>query len=338
MIILENYPLKKINTFGVRANAKYYCEINYMSDLLELVNSDVFNDNERLILGGGSNILFTRDFDGLVINMNLKGTKIIFSDEEIVEIEVAAGVIWHDFVITCLNSKYYGLENLALIPGKVGAAPVQNIGAYGVEQKDFFYYLKALDFRTKEMIELNKHDCRFGYRDSIFKNELKDQAIVTSVVYRLSKKFIINDSYKALRQQLDKFSFVEQDARYILDTVCRIRKSKLPEVDKIGNGGSFFKNPEVGKSKAEELKEKFPELPAYPTKDEKYKISAAWLIDQCGLKGYKRGDAGVYDKHALVLVNYGEATGRDILSIADKIKNEVSEKFGINLENEVLIY
>ena len=156
MIILEKYPLKKFNTFGVRANAKYYCEINYMSDLQELVNSNVFNDNDRLILGGGSNILFTRDFDGLVINMNLKGTKIIFSDERTVEIEVAAGVIWHDFVKTCLNSKYFGLENLALIPGKVGAAPVQNIGAYGVEQKDFFYYLKALDFSTKEMIELNK--------------------------------------------------------------------------------------------------------------------------------------------------------------------------------------
>jgi UDP-N-acetylmuramate dehydrogenase len=337
MVILENYSLKKHNTFGVEAKSRYYVDINYRSDIHEVVQCDEFQNNQHLILGGGSNILFTEDFDGIVINMNLKGIKITNSSDGDVELEVAAGVIWHDLVKTCLKSKFYGLENLALIPGKVGAAPVQNIGAYGVEQKDFFTGLKAFDFETKEIIELNKEDCKFGYRDSIFKNELKGKAIVTSVKYKLSKKFYINDSYKALRHELGKFSFIDQDAQYLFDTICRIRNSKLPDINKIGSGGSFFKNPVISQSIADKLLEEFPDMPNYPTNDGMVKLSSAWMIDKSGMKGFRRGDAGVYDKHALVLVNYGNASGKEIMSIAQEIKEKVEEKFGIALENEVIV-
>jgi UDP-N-acetylmuramate dehydrogenase len=338
MVILENFSLKHLNTFRVEAKAAYYTEINYDSDLFELAQTITFHSKKRLVLGGGSNILFTKDFDGLVINMNLKGIKIVSTDDKTITLEAAAGVIWHDLVKTCLKSNYYGLENLALIPGKVGAAPVQNIGAYGIEQQDLLVEVKVFDFKSNKIIRLSKEECKFGYRDSVFKHELKDKAIVTSVVYKLSRKFFINDSYKALRNELEKFSFVKPDSRYIFDTICRIRNSKLPDIDKIGSGGSFFKNPVINQEQALRLSKSFSEMPAYPTREGNYKLSAAWLIDQCGLKGKRSGDAGVCDKHALVLVNYGNASGKDIFLLAKNIIRQVLKKFEIELETEVLIY
>ena len=334
MKIIQNKPLKNYNTFGIDAKAKYFAVITMESHLQELVNDPVYKENEKLILGGGSNVLFTGDYPGLVIYMDIRGMRMERVSSGEVIMEAGAGENWHEFVEICMKNKYYGLENLALIPGKVGAAPVQNIGAYGAEQKDFFIKLKGFDLETGEFREMMPSDCRFGYRDSVFKNELKGKFIITSVQYRLLKEERLNLTYKELEQEVTKFVVVEPTPQYVFDTVVRIRRQKLPDPEETGNAGSFFKNPLVSNDKFTELREKFPQIPGFPS-PAGMKIPAGWLIQQCGWKGQSRGNAGVSDKHALILINKGNASGDEILDLADDIRASVNDKFGITLENEV---
>ncbi len=334
MKILKNYSLKKLNTFGVDARAERFVSIKNPEQIIRLLDSGELEHNRKLILGGGSNILLAGDFPGLVISVDIKGIRMVKIDGGEVLLEVGAGEIWHDFVTICVKNKYYGVENLALIPGKVGAAPVQNIGAYGVEQDSMFVSLKGINIESGEELEFSKDDCRFGYRDSIFKNELKDKIIITRVYYKLSKEEKINLSYKALQDEVNKFVVAEPDLEYVYNAVIRIRNRKLPDPNKIGNAGSFFKNPVISKVKYNELKEKFPGIPGYEAL-QGVKTSAGWLIEQCSWKGKRKGDAGVYDKHALILVNYGNATGEEIYNFSEEIRQSVLDKFGFNLEREV---
>ncbi len=337
MEIRENYSLKEFNTFKVDVKTKYYIEINNVNDIYRLIDKIELNDNKYFILGGGSNILFTRDYDGIIISVNIKGMYIKDNQNDSLILDIGAGENWHNFVKTCVKSKYYGLENLALIPGKVGAAPVQNIGAYGVEQKDYFYSLSGVDLETRELKYLDKKDCDFSYRSSIFKKQLKDRFIITSVQYKLSRLEKYNLTYNELKNELNKFSFVKKDLQYIYDTIVKMRVRKLPDLNKIGCAGSFFKNPVIDITKYYELLDKYGELPAYQISETGYKLSAGWLIEKCNWKGYREGGAGVYDKHALVLVNYGNATGKEIYDLSLKICESVKLKFGIELEPEVII-
>ena len=291
----------------------------------------------RSILGDGSNILFTNYFDGIVISIKIKGMKIIDYDDDFVMIEVSAGENWHNFIKTCIKNKYYGLENLALIPGTVGAAPVQNIGAYGVEQSDCCYSVVGYDVEEKVLKTYNSEQCEFSYRNSIFKNKLSQRFIITSAIYKLSRKFQPILRYNELSQEVNKFCIQNPDAQYIYDTICRLRTKKLPNFEKLGNAGSFFKNPEINLSQLNEIKTKYENVPYFLINDNKYKIPAAWLIETCGLKGFRIGDAGVYESHSLVLVNYGSASGEQILNLAKLIIQKVFEEFGINLEPEVRI-
>ena len=337
MEILENYSLKEHNTFGIDAKCNYYVSIRNEDEIVELVNSDIFKNNKIFILGGGSNILFADDFKGLVIDVNIRGIKIIDSEDDFVIIEAGAGEYWDDFVTLCLNNKFYGLENLTLIPGKVGAAPVQNIGAYGVEQKDYFHSLSGYNLETNKFDSLDYEECKFSYRDSVFKYELKNKFIITQVRYKLNKKEKLNLSYKELSNEITKFNIEKPGAKLVYDTVRRLRTSKLPDYRLFGNAGSFFKNPIITIDKFKSLKEKFPEIKSFNIADDKVKVPAGWLIEQCGWKGKREGNCGVSDKHALILVNYGNATGNDILELSMKINNSVKDKFDIELEKEVLI-
>jgi len=337
MNILENISLQKFNTFGIDIKAAKYVSIRNDDDLRRLNDDGIFNSSKFLILGDGSNILFTDDFDGFIVHSQFKGMRILDSNDDSVILDVAAGEEWDNFVSICLKNNYFGLENLALIPGTVGAAAVQNIGAYGLEQKDYFHSLRGFDLEQNKFVEFNFDDCNYGYRSSIFKTKLKNKFIVTSVRYKLSKKFTANLKYNDLRQEIDKFSIEKVDAQYIYDTVCRLRRKKLPNPIVYGNAGSFFKNPVVEKSFYEQLKLKYPEINGYVQTEETIKLSAAWLIEKAGWKGKRFGDAGVYDKHALILINYGNASGREIFDLSEKIRQSVNELFGVNLEPEVLI-
>ncbi len=337
MKIEKNYPLKSLNTFGVDAKAKYFASIKKDGDLKKIVQTDEFENNRIFILGGGSNVLFTKDFDGLILSSDIKGMRIVESTDESITLEVGAGELWHKFVQTCVKSKYYGAENLALIPGKVGAAPVQNIGAYGVEQKDLFVSLKGFNLAKKKFETLDKNECAFGYRDSIFKKELKNKFIVASVNYELSRKEKLNLEYKGLADEIKKFPWVKPNAQYVFDAVCRLRRKKLPNLEKIGNAGSFFKNPIVSEEKLKALTETHPEINSRKIYGKQYKISAGWLIEKAGWKGKRSGDVGVYDKHALILVNHGDASGKDIVDFSEQIQNSIYEIFGIKLEPEVII-
>lgn len=336
MNILKDISLKPYNTFAVDVKADYFASINNVDDVFELMDTDIFLKNKKFVLGRGSNVLFIEDFHGLIISIDIKGIHITESTDDYIILDVGAGEDWSSFVQTCVKSGYYGVENLALIPGKVGAAPVQNIGAYSVEQKDVFVSLTGVDLLKKEIVHLNKVECKFGYRTTIFKEELKDRFIITSVQYKLSREKKFNLSYKELEQEVTKFPGAVIDLQYIFDTVCRIRKSKLPGVEEIGNAGSFFKNPIVSKEKYDELMGLYPSMKGYHS-GFSFKLSAGWLIEQCGWKGKRNGDAGVYYKHALILVNHGNASGKEILNLANEIQTSVLKKFGINLEPEVLI-
>ncbi len=337
MNILENISLQKFNTFGIDIKAAKYVSIRNDDDLRRLDDEGIFNSSKFLILGNGSNILFTDDFDGFIVHSQFKGMRILDSNDDSVILDVAAGEEWDNLVSICLKNNYYGLENLALIPGTVGAAAVQNIGAYGAEQKDYFHSLRGFDLEQNKFVEYNFDDCNYGYRSSIFKSKLKGKFIVTSVRYKLSKKFTANLKYQDLKQEIDKFGIEEVDAQYIYDTVCRLRRKKLPDPMVYGNAGSFFKNPVVEKSFYEQLKRKYTKIKGYVQSDETVKLSAAWLIEKAGWKGKRFGDAGVCDKHALILINYGNASGSDIFDLSEKIRQSVNELFGVNLEPEVLI-
>lgn len=335
--ITTHVNLKKLNTFGIEAFGDYYVEINKIDDLLQLINHPTYTSNQKLILGGGSNLLFTGNFKGLVIKNNLKGIELISENENEVVVKSAAGEVWHDFVLWCIDNNYSGLENLSLIPGCVGASPMQNIGAYGVEIKDVFEELEAYDLIKGEKRIFSKQECEFGYRESVFKRDLKDQYFIAYVTFRLKKQGQINTSYGAINAELDAMNISKPSIRDVSNAVINIRQSKLPDPKVLGNAGSFFKNPEVSKLIYNTLKNKFPDIVAYPLPNGNYKLAAGWLIEESGLKGYEQGDAAVHTKQALVLVNKNKAQGKDILNLSSIVIETVEKKFGVQLEREVNI-
>jgi len=336
MLLKEHISLKPYHTFGIEVKAKFFTEIYHISDLKEALVFQKQQSLELLILGGGSNLLFTKDFDGLVVKVGLKGKEKIKEDEHFVWVKIAAGENWHEFVLFCIENNWGGVENLSLIPGTVGAAPMQNIGAYGTEIKETFESLEAYHLKSGEMHQFTKEQCKFGYRESIFKNEVKGEYLITSVIFKLSKKHQLNFSYGDIQQILAKEN-TEPSIQNISQAVIEIRSSKLPNPSEIGNAGSFFKNPFVEKKHFEKLKSLYPQIPMYPVDENLVKVPAGWLIEQCGWKGYKEEDAGVHAKQALVLVNYGNATGEEIKDLSEKIKKSVFEKFEIHLHTEVNI-
>jgi len=334
-MIQYNKSLKAENTFGVEAKAKIYYELTSLEEITQLTK--LVNENKRyLILGGGSNLLFCNDFNGIVIKNLLKGISKFEESDDYVFLSVNSGEVWDDFVQYCVANKFYGVENLTAIPGTVGAAPVQNIGAYGVELKDVFYSLEGYLIKEGKFISLNKDECEFGYRTSIFKTKLKDNFIITKVNFILSKTPKFNLEYKSLKDSLINFAEKELTLKIVSDKVRKIRNSKLPDYKILGNAGSFFKNPEISEEQFSELLKKYPDI-SYFRNDDKYKISAGWLIEKCGFKGKREGNVGCYEKQALVIVNYGGATGQEILSFAKKIIDEVQNNFNIRLEPEVNI-
>jgi len=335
MTIKNNIPLKPFNTFGIDVNASQFAAINSVEDLKDVLNT---NPSDILILGGGSNILLTKDVDALVLQINLKGIRVLSELENRVQIEVAAGENWHEFVCWCLKENFGGLENLSLIPGNVGTAPIQNIGAYGVELKDSFVSCEALHIQTKELKVFTKEDCNFGYRNSIFKQELKGQYIITSVVFELSSQnHILKTNYGAIESKLENTGIKTPTIQDVSKVVISIRNSKLPDPKIIGNSGSFFKNPVVSASKFQILQSQFQLIPHYNVSEDSIKIPAAWLIDTAGFKGKTFGNFGVHTKQALVLVNYGGASGKDILTLSLQIQKAVKLIFDIDLETEVNI-
>jgi len=337
MQVHENYPLRNYNTFDVPAIAKHFARFfseEELKECLEESNPVLL----KMILGGGSNILLTKDFDGLVLKNEVSGIKIINEDEEFIFINAGAGVKWHSFVMFCVNNNLGGVENLSLIPGNVGASPMQNIGAYGVEVKDVFYQLEAFHLQEKVRTTFSAKDCEFGYRESVFKNKYKDQFAILNVTYRLKKNPVYNISYGAIETELQKKNVKELSVKAISDAVISIRSSKLPDPKIIGNAGSFFKNPIIKSHELYALKEPIDQnIPFYKIDEEHFKIPAGWLIEKCGWKGFRKGDIGCYEKQALVLVNYGNATGKEIYNLSEEIKISVKEKFGIELEREVNI-
>lgn len=337
MTISSNISLKPYNTFGISASAKYFTSVNSIEEIQELISTELYKTNSRLILGGGSNLLLTKDVNALVIKNNLKGIEVVKETPEYVFVKCAAGEVWHEFVMWCIANNYAGLENLSLIPGCTGASPMQNIGAYGVEIKDSFYELEAIHTITGERKIFTKNECEFGYRESVFKRKYKDQFIITSVIYQLNKKPIFHVEYGAIKQELDNMKVSELSIKAISQAVINIRSSKLPNPKDIGNAGSFFKNPEVTPATYERLKHEFPTLVAYPLENNNYKLAAGWLIEQSGLKGYRTGDAGVHKLQALVLVNYGNAKGKEIYDLSTHVLETVKQKFGVDLEREVNI-
>ncbi|SDR81070.1 UDP-N-acetylmuramate dehydrogenase [Polaribacter sp. KT25b] len=341
MNIQQNKSLKNYNTFGISVNAKRFISIDSVYQLQQLlkVEKDLF------LISGGSNMLLTKDIKELVVHINIKGISIDKENENEVFITVNAGESWHEFVVWCVENNYGGIENLSLIPGNVGTCPIQNIGAYGVEVKDTITKVEALEIETGKLVSFSNDECNFGYRNSIFKNEVKGKYIITSVSFKLTKnKHQLNTSYGAIDVELASKEIEKPTLKNISDAVITIRKSKLPDPKKIGNSGSFFKNPVVSKKQFLKIKEANSKVPFYEIKplgdskgDVEYKIPAGWLIEQAGFKGKRFGNYGVHEKQALVLVNYGNATGLEIYQLAEKIKQTILQKFGISLEIEVNI-
>lgn len=337
MEIKEHYNIQLLNTFGIRVDAKFFTEVASIQEIQQALSYARKLKVPLLILGGGSNLLFTKDFNGLILKINLKGISLLNEDNKYFYVKAYAGENWDDFVNYCCESGYDGLENLSLIPGNVGASPIQNIGAYGVELKDHFYELEFYDFNSQEVKIIEKAACEFGYRNSVFKNELKHKGVVLSVTFKLDKNPTFNTDYGAINDELDSMGVSNYTAMDIRDAVINIRRSKLPDPEEIGNAGSFFKNPVVTYDKFKELLEKFPNLVSFKQNNGTYKLAAGWLIDQCEWKGYRKGDAGVHAKQALVLVNYGDANGAQILSLANEVSDSVFAKFKVELEKEVNI-
>ncbi|MBA3679761.1 MAG: UDP-N-acetylmuramate dehydrogenase [Bacteroidetes bacterium] len=335
--IKENISLKPFNTFGIEAKGTYFVEINSPQDFLELLITDVYKNNSRLIIGGGSNILFTQNFNGLVIKNNLKGIELINETTDEVIVKAAAGENWHEFVLWCIKNDFCGLENLSLIPGCVGASPMQNIGAYGIEIKDVFYELEAINTTSGEKKIFTKNECEFGYRESVFKTKYKNHFLITSVSFKLSKHQTLNTTYGAINTELEAMNVVKPTIKDVSNAVIAIRKSKLPDPKVTGNAGSFFKNPEVSKETFERLKTTFDTLVSYPLVNGNYKLAAGWLIEQCGLKGVENNGAAVHSKQALVLINKDNCTGSAVFELSDYVLRKVFDKFGVTLEREVNI-
>lgn len=329
----KNISLLPYNTFGVAVKSKKFVGVKSTDELKAVLNQN--QEAQLLVLGGGSNLLLTQDFEGLTVKIEIRGIEIIHEDERMAKVKVAAGENWHDFVLWCLEKDFGGVENLALIPGSVGAAPIQNIGAYGVELSQVFESCEALSLMTGEIKIFNKTECQFGYRNSIFKNALKGQYIITSVELNLSKApHQPNISYGGLSEKMEGKII---DIQRVAQAVIEIRSAKLPDPRKIGNSGSFFKNPVIPSKQFTELQQQYPQMPHYPDQEGKIKIPAAWLIDKLGYRGYRKNDAGVHQNQALVLVNYGKASGTEIKKLAQEIRDKVLENFAIDLEFEVNI-
>jgi UDP-N-acetylmuramate dehydrogenase len=330
--IAENVSLKAYNTFGIDVKTRWLGRFASTEELGELV--EWAGDRRLLVLGGGSNVLFTRDVDGVVLLNEIKGIDLLDEDEDYVYVRAGAGENWDALVQYCIGRNWAGLENLSLIPGNVGAAPMQNIGAYGVEIRDVFWELEGWSLADRRVKTFTPDDCEFGYRESVFKGRLKGQYVILNVVLRLRKDPIFHTSYGALREELGDR---EPSIRAISEAVVKIRRSKLPDPAEIGNAGSFFKNPTVGAGVFEGLKTRFPGIIGYPAPGGEVKLAAGWMIEQCGWKGFRRGDAGVHARQALVLVNYGKATGKEIYALSEEILHAVQDLFGIKLEREVNI-
>jgi UDP-N-acetylmuramate dehydrogenase len=337
MNIQESVSLKPHNTFGIDATAKYFSSFSSVEELNEIINSQFSVLNSQLILGGGSNILLTKSFDGLVLKNEIKGIEVVKEDDHHIYIKGGAGENWHQFVLYCVNNNYAGVENLSLIPGNVGASPMQNIGAYGVEIKELFSEMEAFHKKDKIVQKFFLEDCEFGYRESVFKNKYKDQFVIVNVTYRLNKRPSFNTSYGAIRQELEKMGVQELTIQAISQAVVNIRSSKLPDPKQMGNAGSFFKNPILPNEEFNELKNAFPDIVSFRSGDDQTKLAAGWLIEQCGWKGYRKNDAGCYAKQALVLVNYGNASGKEIFELSEEIIQSVQQKFNVHLEREVNI-
>jgi UDP-N-acetylmuramate dehydrogenase len=334
MKIQENFSLKNYNTFGINKNARYFCEVESENEILACIDYSQKIGLPIFILGGGSNILLLNDLDYLVIKINIKGIEVIEESDEYVTLKVGAGENWHEFVSYCIDQNYSGIENLALIPGTVGASPMQNIGAYGIELQSVFHELTAINRQTKSTKKFNWEDCKFGYRESVFKNELKNQFIISHVSFKLGKVPNYNIEYGAIKTILEESGVKELSLRAVSDAVIQIRRSKLPDPKVIGNAGSFFKNPTIDASHFEKLKLIFPDIPGYKV-EENVKIPAAWLIEKAGWKGYREGNTGVHVTQPLVLVNFGESNGQEILQLSHKIQSSIKDKFGISLNPEV---
>ncbi len=336
--IEENISLKPYNTFGIDAKAKYFTRISTEKDFQQLIGTKIYQDNPVLILGGGSNVLFTKDYEGLVIKDEMKGISVVDETPEIINIKALAGENWHELVMYCVRNNWGGVENLSLIPGTTGAAPMQNIGAYGVEMKDIVKNVEAIDKINGTLRSFSNEECHFGYRESVFKQELKEKYFISSVTLTLTKKnHLLNINYGAILDTLKSMNVSQPNIQSISDAVIYIRKSKLPDPTQIGNAGSFFKNPTITLQHYTDLKEHHPHIPGYHTENQLVKVPAGWLIEQCNWKGKRINEVGVHAHQALVLVNYGDAKGEDIVALSLNIKSSVKEKFNIDLTTEVNI-
>ena len=358
-MINENISLRTYNTFGINVMARYFATFGTAEELGELLDwsgerglgepggghraeragqSGNGGARQRIVLGGGSNILFTQDVDGVVLRNEVKGIELVDEDEDYVYVRAGAGEVWQEFVEYCIGRGWAGVENLSLIPGSVGAAPMQNIGAYGVELKDVFYELEAWHIEERKIYTFSLNDCEFGYRESVFKRRYRDQFVILHVTFRLAKKPVFHTSYGAIKEELERMGVRELSIRAVSDAVVAIRRSKLPDPAVIGNAGSFFKNPTIPDEQYDILQAEYPAIVGYHTTGtDTTKLAAGWLIEQCGWKGFRRGDAGVHARQALVLVNYGGATGREIYDLSEEVLQSVREKFGVELEREVNI-
>ncbi|MGK4569181.1 UDP-N-acetylmuramate dehydrogenase [Flavobacterium sp. 3HN19-14] len=336
MEILNQFSLKKYNTFGIEASARRFVAVHSVAELKTILQENA--SEKKFILGGGSNMLLTQDVDALVIHIDLKGKKIIREDDDFVWVESHAGENWHEFVLWTIDQNFGGLENMSLIPGNVGTTPVQNIGAYGAEIKDSFVSCDAINIETQEIRTFTNEECKFGYRESIFKNEVKNQYIITSVAFKLTRNnHKINTSYGDITAELAKQNVTIPTLKDVSNAVIAIRQSKLPDPKELGNSGSFFKNPIIPASKFEIIHSKFPEMKYFTVSDTEVKVPAGWLIEQAGFKGKRYGDAGIHKNQALVLVNYGNATGSEILAVSKNIQQTIFDTFGIHIEAEVNI-
>jgi UDP-N-acetylmuramate dehydrogenase len=334
MNLLSDFSLKNYNTFGIESKAKKFISVQSIEELKSVLVENP--SQKKFILGGGSNMLLTKDIDALVIHIDLKGKKIIDENDDFVWVESQAGENWHEFVLWTIDQNFGGLENMSLIPGNVGTTPIQNIGAYGAEIKDFFVSCQAMAIANQELKTFDSEECKFGYRESIFKNEVKDQYIITSVIFKLTKRnHTINTSYGDILSELSKNNIQKPSLKDVSNAVIAIRQSKLPDPKELGNSGSFFKNPIISKTEFDTIHQKFPEMKYFEVSATEVKVPAGWLIEQAGFKGKRFGDAGVHKNQALVLVNYGNATGQEILAVSKKIQDSVWSTFGIRIEAEV---
>lgn len=337
MNIHQNISLREYNTFGIDVQAKEFVEVKSVEELSILCQAFNFSDRKMLVIGGGSNLLLTGNFDGMVIRNAIKGIEVVSENNDFLTVKAFSGEVWHEFVMWSVERGLGGIENLSLIPGCVGAAPMQNIGAYGAEIKQTCISVDAMLIESGEIRTFTKEECKFGYRESIFKNEVKGNYIITSVTFMLNKHPQLNATYGAIQQTLAARNITSPTVKDISDAVISIRQSKLPDPKVLGNSGSFFKNPEIPISQYEQIKKEYPELVAYPVGTDNMKLAAGWLIEQCGWKGKRVGNVGSHQDQALVLVNYGGATGKEIWDLAMQIQSSVKEKFGVVITPEVNI-